>query len=530
MKKNLRLSAPLLSLVFAVSPSWGQTADPESAPQKADAAASPVAAEPNEPPTATPEESRNADVGDKFRALLGRPGGLTSDQAARKAAEYTRDAVVAQAEQQSAKAQKAEVVYQYLPRVTLTAQYTRYSTPESALDFGEGSLVGTTQPPGPLTADDPLFAIDSSAFDFNPLPNNWFLNAGLVVPISDYLLNFSQALTGAEAATHAAELNEQAARLTAAANARLSYYEWVRTRLRVAEAESSMKRAAAQLEDLRHQQEGGRAARADVLRQDAFLASSELNVRRAATREVVARESLHVLMEGGNGVTPQWEIGEDVLEDRPQDKAVLEPVTVLQQEAMQRRLEIRALDETKYALRQRRSVEQTRGYPRVEGFGNLTYANPNPRYVPPTNEWNTSWDVGVRAVWTINDLGSSYATGRVTAAEMEKVEAEKAKLADALRTEVLTAHRSIEEARLATETARRGVAAAEAAYVDRTELFEYGRATQLDVLQAETALITARIDLIDAYVALRQAEVRLDHAIGKDIPADSGVASARRKD
>lgn len=451
---------------------------------------------------------------------MDRPGGLTSDQAAKQAAEYSQDAIIAQTQESSAKAQKNQVIYQYLPRVTLSASYTRQSVPESQLDFGSGSLVGTAQPPGALDPGDPMFAIDSSAFNFNPLPNIWYFNAGLVIPISDYVLNFSQALTGAEAATNSAKLNQKAARLSAAANARVSYYEWVRTRLRVAEAESSVKRAGAQLEDLRRLQAGGRAARADVLRQDAFLASNELGLRRAWTREAIARESLHVLMSGGKQGAPVWEIGEDVLADQAGDHVPLEDIEALQSEAIESRLEIRSLDETKYALRQRKTVEQTRGYPRVEGFGNLTYANPNPRYVPPQNEFNGSWDVGVRMVWTINDLGSNYASARVTNAEIEKIEAEKTKIRDALRTEVLTAYRSIEEARLARDSARRGVAAAEAAYLDRTLLFDNGRATSLDVLQAETALITARLDLIDSYIALREAKVRLDHAVGRDIPEE----------
>jgi outer membrane protein TolC len=164
-------------------------------------------------------------------------------------------------------------------------------------------------------------------------------------------------------------------------------------------------------------------------------------------------------------------------------------------------------------------VERTQGYPRVEGFGNLTYANPNQRFFPQQNEWNSSWDVGVRMVWTINDLGSRTATAKGTDAEIAKIQVQKQQIQDALRTEVISAYRGVEEAQLARESAARGVASAEASYDDRVRLFEAGKATSFDVLDAETTLVTARLNLVEAFVAMRMARVRLDHALGRDVDA-----------
>src|SRR5690606_23728247 len=170
------------------------------------------------------------------------------------------------------------------------------------MGFGDGGLVGTSAPPGPITVPgDPLFAIDSSAFAFDSPPNLWYLNAGLIVPISDYLLNMSQALTGAKSAKKAAKLQEQAARVNAAANARLAYYDWVRARMRMVEAQKAIERSQAQLQTLKDLAAAGRAARADVLRQDAQLAQTELGFRQVSTQEAVAREQLNVLMSGGTG-------------------------------------------------------------------------------------------------------------------------------------------------------------------------------------------------------------------------------------
>ncbi len=458
---------------------------------------------------------------DTFDSMVGRPGGLTSDEAARQASEYSPDAQVAREDYEYAKARKMETIYNYLPRLTLTASYTRQSVPGIYRNMSMGNLVGTTAPAGPLGPTDPLYAVDGSAFNFSPLYNNWFLNAGLVIPLSDYALNFASALKGANAATKAAELNEEAAKLNAGANARLRYYEWVRAKLRVRETKKALVRAQAQLENLRVLQGGGRVARADVLRQEAFVSSSELEVRRADTNEAIARQSLHELMNGGEEATPNWEIGEDIMAPQRRVEADVSEIQELQRQAVENRLEVQAMEQSAAALDDQSAVFRSQGYPRVEAFGNVTYANPNARYIPPQNEWNWSWDVGVRATWTVNDLGVKQSAARSSDAEAAKVRAQRRQMIDALRSEVLASYRTVQEASLARESARRGVLAAEAAHEDRLRLFQAGRGTTLDVLQAETSLVSAKMDLIDAHIILREAQVRLDHAVGRDIQGTS---------
>lgn len=521
----------LLGFAFTHSLALAQEAAPaeeEPVPEgdevDAEAAAEETAPLAEEAPDASPVAPA-----DGARELLGVSGGLTADEAARAAASYTKAADVAREDQAIADARINQTIYNYAPRLTLTASYTRQSRVDSDMGFGDGGLVGTSAPPGPITVPgDPLFAIDSSAFAFDSPPNLWYLNAGLIVPISDYLLNMSQALTGAKSAKKAAKLQEQAARVNAAANARLAYYDWVRARMRMVEAQKAIERSQAQLQTLKDLAAAGRAARADVLRQDAQLAQTELGFRQVSTQEAVAREQLNVLMSGGTGTPPKWEVGEDVIRERPGDDPPATELDRLQQEAVEKRLEIESLEETEYALKQQKYVENTQGLPRVEGFGNLTYANPNQRYFPLEQEWNGSWDVGVRMVWTINDLGSKSADSKVTRSEIAKVRAQKQQLRDGLRTEVLAAYRGLQEANLSKESAARGLASAQISHEDRVRLFKAGKGTSLDVLEAETALVKARIDWIDTHIAVRQARVRFDHALGRDV--DEVVTSKSKGD
>jgi len=48
-------------------------------------------------------------------------------------------------------------------------------------------------------------------------------------------------------------------------------------------------------------------------------------------------------------------------------------------------------------------------------------------------------------------------------------------------------------------------------------LFENGRATSLDLLEAESSLVEARVALVRTYVLVRSSRVRLEHAVGRDV-------------
>ena len=76
-----------------------------------------------------------------------------------------------------------------------------------------------------------------------------------------------------------------------------------------------------------------------------------------------------------------------------------------------------------------------------------------------------------------------------------------------------------QKAAASIEAAERGLASAEEALRVRRELFRNGKATSVDLVDAETAVTRARLQRIDAHVGLLVAQTRLDHATGRDVRA-----------
>lgn len=430
-------------------------------------------------------------------------GGLTSLEAGRRAAATSRQAAIEQQNVRSAQASVDRTFYDLAPRVTLTASYTRLSAVE------------LPQLPGIPVPTSDIFPI---------LLNNYFLNAGLVVPLSTYVFSTVQAIRGAEAVREEAALTEQAARVQAAAEARIAYYDWVRAQLQVLVAQQSLQSAEAQLERVQRYFAAGRVAQADVPQAEAFAANTELLYQQALTAADVAEQRLRTLMHIPDN--QPLTVGEDVTAEFTQgeERASVEE---LYREAVRGRLEIRALDKTAYSLQQAVEVQNAQRLPVVEAFGNVTYANPNQRVFPITDEWNATWDVGVRLTWTLNNLGTANADAEQTRAQRAQVVTQRQALEDSLRLEILTAYRALREAQLSVVTAERARVAAEASYESRQQLYQFGRATTFELIEAETSRLQARLDVIQAHIALRVARVQLDHAVGRDVPLIVGAQAMR---
>jgi outer membrane protein TolC len=381
----------------------------------------------------------------------------------------------------------------YYPRATLLARYTRLSPitpPQIALGAGPG-------------------------FSFPVILDQYLVQANVTVPLSDYFLRIRQTRDSALDSREAAAASAEAGRLRTAAQARLAYYAWARARMQQAVTEQSVEQARRHLEFARAGHDTGRTPDVDVLRSESLLASAELMNERTRNAARVAEARLRTSLHDARGGS--YEIGEDLLS--PIEGAAAGDPDALYAEALRERPELRAFARTEASLDEQRAAARSAGLPRLDAFGNAYVANPSQRFFPQQAEWHATWDIGVQVAWTPNDLGGASATDRALGARRKKLDAERTAVADALRDEVDGAVIAWGEARVAADTADRGLRAAEESYRVRRELFELGRGTDVELIDAENDVLRARLEMIQARVDARVARVRLDHATGRDATA-----------
>jgi outer membrane protein TolC len=452
----------------------------------------------------------------RFRRLLHRPGGLTADQVSSRAVSTSYRVKAKEQEVAQAAAEVDKALTRYFPELSLVARYTRLSpiTPPN-LGPGQGSLaVSPTGEQGLLAPGTPLVGVPFTALSFPVILNQYYLQASVTVPLSDYLLRINQGYRAAEYSVDAAKLNYRAEQLASATQAKLTYYQWVRARMQEVVAEQTLAQAKEHRQNAQLGLANGRLSQVDVLSAESRVASAELLLaqarRMAATSEDLVRTQMHDVSGG------TYEIGEDILGVRPSSQTS-ESLEQLRALAQKKRLELQAIDKSLAALERSRRGANAGAYPRLSAFGNAYYANPNPRLIPQQERWKATWDAGVQLVWTPNGVWTSQADTSGIDAQRAKLQADRGALIDALYAQVMDAQQAVQEAEVSIASAERGLVAAEEAYRVRRLLFQHGRGTSLELVDAETALLRARLERINARVNLLVAEVNLDHAVGRDV-------------
>ncbi len=512
MKRRAPLPSviPLSFAAFATLIPVGQAlAQPAPPPAPAAPQAPPKPAQPAVEVKATPDLLA--------AGLAPKPGGLTPEDAGKAAVKSKASVRAKQAELKAAAAKVDQAFVGYFPRLTLTATYTRLSEIKQG-SLG-GALVGAANE-GPLqvvngaVVDSKGTPVGAAAFSFPVLLNSYSFVATLLVPVSDYVLRISQGYASAHHAEKGKRLEVEAETLLVANDAKVTYYNWVKAKGQVIVAKEAVEQAKAHVADAQKAFAVGLVAKGDVLRLEAQVAAAQQLEAEATAFFSIATEQLRIVT--GIPADKSIEIGSDVMHDSATPPA--ESLQTLQDEALKRRLEIRALDETVLSLKAAENIARAGYLPRLDAIANATYANPNPRFVPQANRFDFTWDASLRLSWSINDTFSTLGAVSEAKARTATVAEQKAILRDGLRLEVASAYADMLKAAPTIEAAERGLAAAEESLRVRRELFRNGKSTSVELVDAETEVTRARLRRLDARVGLLVAKSKLDHAVGRDVP------------
>jgi outer membrane protein TolC len=453
-------------------------------------------------------------------ALASEPGGLTADEAAARAAARSPEVAAREAEIDIAAAGQNRTLARYVPTLTITASVTR--TNPIDFDFGGGALsVGALNPGGLTVGTCPDGVTQNCVVDgageqvgaaapqpFEIPRNNYGVVGDLRIPISDYLLSMQPARRASAADLRAARLRRAGEVEQAGLDARVAYYEWLRTRAQVAVAESALESALARLEDAKIGLASGTLAQADILQVQSLEASSRVALAEATSFEAVARTNLAVLI----GAPPaSIAVGEDV-----RGELAVPPVTLeaMLESARKNRPELRALTHAIRSAEEAATGTRSELLPRLDAIGSVTYANPNPNFFPPSAEWNTSWVIGLSLSWGIDRFFAGRAQKQELEANARLFEAQRAGLARGVILEVTGAWQAMQRAAAAVKLSRADIDAAEGAYSQRVALYQAGEATTTEVIEAELARFNASLRSINARIDLRIARARLDRAAG----------------
>jgi outer membrane protein TolC len=183
--------------------------------------------------------------------------------------------------------------------------------------------------------------------------------------------------------------------------------------------------------------------------------------------------------------------------------------------ARESRDERRALEQRLTSATEVRSAAAAGRRPTIALAGGVDYARPNPRIFPRADIWDDSWDASVNMRWSLWDGGRTAAEVAQAAGGIEAARQRLAEFDSVLAVEVRQRALDLESNRAAVAAAGDGVRAAAEARRVVAERYQAGVIAEIEVLDAEYALLQAELDRTRALANVRLSEARLSRAIGR---------------
>jgi outer membrane protein TolC len=266
------------------------------------------------------------------------------------------------------------------------------------------------------------------------------------------------------------------------------------------------------LKDITNLEKQGLATGADVMKVQVQF--SDVKVKYIEARNAIRLASMALNTMIRNNLDTQIQPIDTPVIQTSKTGLLQEDLKVLQGRARQNRPEMKAMN-----LRQemnRVNVTATKGgwYPQIFLAANYDYSKPNQRIIPPRNQWDGTWDVGVTLQWNIWDW---WATGYQTdqaEASLRQTEAGMVQLTDAVTLEVAQQYFNLQTATEKVDVTLDGVEQAQESHRMTSEKFKNGVASNADLLDAETALLQAKLTHTQAVVECTLDLSRLKRAVG----------------
>lgn len=298
---------------------------------------------------------------------------------------------------------------------------------------------------------------------------------------------------------------------------RITYDDALLAAQQILVQDASLELLKKELQDNQRRFEAGTVPRFNVLRAEVELANSRPNLIRARNALRIAKNNLANLL----GYNVPRTVVEDIplqltgkLEADPTD--IVLPIALAQ--ALEQRTELAALRKGERLRQEAITAAEAGRRPSAQVFAGL--GSHSSRFSQHLTRDVSGWDIGWQASWNIFDGWLVKGKVAEAAALHRKAQVELDDIGRRIELDVRIAHSHFLEAKEVLESQKKVQEQAEEALRLANARTEAGTGTQLDVLNAQTALTIARSTQIEALHAYSVARARLERAMGVTLKAD----------
>ena len=310
-----------------------------------------------------------------------------------------------------------------------------------------------------------------------------------------------KAKLGVKAADLGVEKSQQQIKL----DATTGYYSILQTRNLVKLSEESLDRLNAHLKNVEAQYNAGTVAKSDVLRSEVEKAKAEQSLIKAQNSYELAVSSFNnvIGLPLETQVTVKEELGYEKYEKTLEE--CISTALVSRPELAQAKV----------------SVESAKADVKVAESGKKFSVA-----AVASDKWNDSefagtknnnWSVGINASYNLFDSGVTKAKVKGAEASVDKSLEQLRQANDSVQLEVRQAYLNMKEAEKRIDTSKVAVTKAEEDYKIAQVRYSAGVGTNLDVIDSQVALTSAKTDYVQALYDYNTSRAKLDKAMGIEV-------------
>lgn len=419
---------------------------------------------------------------------------LTLDKALRVALDRNKQIRIAQLEVKKSQAQLMEARSNLLPKLNASGQYLRNI--EKPVMF---------LPPGTPFGSDGGPAILEIGYD-----NSYTGTVSATLPL------FSNAIySGIRLSKRGVELSEEAyhgSKMNIITDVKKAFYGVLLAGEVKDLTNMSFENAEENLENVRRLQQQGLVAEYDFIRADVQVENLRPLVLRAENNYELAKNRLRITI--GLDASRQIEIEGELAYEKPIEVLSLEEAL---QKVMANNSSLRLLDIQVAMLREAVTLERSSHFPSLAVYGNYQYQTQANNFQFSDYTWVKTMFIGLQLqVPIFNGFGTM---ARVNQAKLSLSQAEEQQKAftEAIKTQLESVIYRIEQAKKSIEGQTKAITQAELGYDIAKSRYTNGLGTQLEVNDADLALMQARVNYVqsvyDYKVALTDYEQLRDSAV-----------------
>lgn len=291
---------------------------------------------------------------------------------------------------------------------------------------------------------------------------------------------------------------------------KMQYWSLVKAKQFVVVAAESVEMLQAHVSDIQKLQKAGIAQLSDILKVQVQLSEAEY-------RLIEAKNQMQLAMMGlNNTLRLPLDTQLDVTEI-PNEQVPEVSLESMVDKAIMIRPDLKASELRVKAGETQVKVAQASWYPQISAFAEYNYNNPNMRIVPARSQFDQTWAAGIQISMDLWNWGLNSAQSRQAEAQLAQAMDASALTKEAIQIEVMQSYTLMKQAIDKIPVTETSIRQAEEQVRVVNARFASGGAIMTDILDAETALILAKMNRVQAIIDLEMAKVKLEKSIGSTI-------------